>query len=82
MPLLHFLSQDPVFYKTYLQNAEWIIRFALLNIVKLLNFVKEVENARGGREKRQGSTEGDDPLSAIIANEETGKLWVEENTQA
>lgn len=28
----------------------------------------------GGREKRQGSTEGDDPLSAIIANEETGKL--------
>ena len=33
------------------------------------------------REKK-GSSEGDDPLSVIIANEEMGELQAGENTQA
>lgn len=36
---------------------------------------------RREREKKK-SSDGDDPLSVIIANEETGELWAGENTQA
>lgn len=33
-------------------------------------------------EKDKGARKGDDPLSVIIANEETGKLRAGENTRA
>lgn len=32
--------------------------------------------------EKKRSSEGDDPLSVIITNEEMGKLWAGENTQA
>lgn len=34
------------------------------------------------REEKERSSDGDDPLSVIIANKETGELRAGENTQA
>lgn len=84
-PLLHFLSQPPAFQGFHPQNEEWITTFISLDFFFFCQtlFKKlKVLVCYVGREKRKESAEGDDPLSVIIANEETGKLWAGENTQA